>query len=72
MEEAAEAIAWRKQPKREDLDASWKASWKEKKCTGLAAVGFLFLWKNFLHARFSNSNRNSYTVNLEIWLLFSF
>jgi|MDSY01.1.fsa_nt_gb hypothetical protein len=35
MEEAAEAIAWRKQPKREDLDASWKASWKEKKCTGL-------------------------------------
>ena len=27
MEEAAEAIAWRKQPKREDLDASWKASW---------------------------------------------
>ena len=41
MEEAAEAIAWRKQPKREDLDASWKASWKEKKCTGLvtSAVG---------------------------------
>ena len=49
MEEAAEAIAWRKQPKREDLDASWKASWKEKKCTGgsyrlpYTAVEFLFL-----------------------------
>jgi hypothetical protein len=38
MEEAAEAIAWRKQPKREDLDASWKASWKEKKCTGLVQL----------------------------------